>query len=62
MGVPQDSSPYGSQTLMGPGWPNVDEEALTAAAEQFEQLAMHLTGTVVPQLQGQHLTLANNWL
>ncbi|ORV18001.1 hypothetical protein [Mycobacterium celatum] len=61
MGVPPDSTPYGSQTVMGPGWPNVDEEQLTAAAEQYEQLAMHLTGTVVPQLQGQWTNMSNSW-
>ena len=61
MGVPPDSSPYGSQTLMGPGWPNVEEETLTAAAQEFEQLAAHLTGVVVPQLQGQHAGMANSW-
>jgi hypothetical protein len=61
MGVPADTSPYGAQTLMGPCWPNTDEDALAAAAESFEQLAMHLTGVVVPQLHGQWTTLANSW-
>ena len=27
MGIQPDSSPFGSQTVTGPGWPNVDEEA-----------------------------------
>lgn len=61
MGVPADTSPYGAQTLMGPCWPDTDEDALAAAAESFEQLAMHLTGVVVPQLTRQWTTLANNW-
>jgi hypothetical protein len=61
MGVPPDASTYGSQTLMGSGWPNVDEDALAAAAESFERLAMHLTGVVVPQLHGQWTTLSNDW-
>lgn len=61
MGIPRDSTPYGSQTLMGPGWPNVEEEVLAAAAEQFEQLAMHLTGVVIPQQQGQMTKLGAEW-
>ena len=28
MAIRPDSSPYGSQTVTGPGWPNVDEEML----------------------------------
>ncbi len=61
MGVPRDQSPYGSQTLMGPGWPDVDEEVLSAAAEAYEQLAAHLTGSVVPQLQGRVTKIAGDW-
>lgn len=61
MGVPRDQSPYGSQTLMGPGWPDVDEEVLSAAAEAYEQLAAHLSGVVVPQLQGQATRMEGNW-
>lgn len=61
MGVMPDSSPYGSQTVTGPGWPNVDEEALAAAAAQYEELALKLTGSVVPQQQGQLMKLADSW-
>ena len=39
MGMPPDSSPFGSQTVTGPGWPNVDEEALASAAAQYEAFA-----------------------
>jgi len=53
MAIEPDSSPYGSQTVTGPGWPNVDEEALAAAAATYEQLAAKITGTVVPQQQSQ---------
>lgn len=56
-----DSSPYGSQTVMGPGWPNVDEEALAAAAASYEALAAKLTGSVVPQQQGQLMQLSDTW-
>jgi hypothetical protein len=45
MGLQQDVSPYGSQTVMGPGWPNVDEDALAASAAQYEALAAKLTGS-----------------
>jgi hypothetical protein len=61
MGVPPDSSPFGSQTVMGPGWPNVDEEALASAAASYEALAAKLTGSVVPQQQGQLMQLADQW-
>ena len=61
MGVPPDTSPFGSQTVTGPGWPNVDEEALGAAAASYEALAAKLTGSVVPRQQGQLTTLSNNW-
>ena len=61
MGVPPDSSPFGSQTVTGPGWPNVDEEALAAAAASYEALAAKLTGSVVPQQQGQLMQLADQW-
>jgi hypothetical protein len=61
MGLNPDSSPFGSQTVTGPGWPNVDEEALAAAAAQYEELALKLTGSVVPQQQGQLMKLADTW-
>src|ERR1700712_1172730 len=61
MGVPPDSSPFGSQTVMGPGWPNVDEEALSSAAASYEALAAKLTGSVVPLQQGQLMRLADQW-
>ena len=56
-----DVSPYGSQTVTGPGWPNVDEEALAAAAATYEQLAAKITGTVVPQQQSQLMNLTDDW-
>jgi hypothetical protein len=56
-----DSSPYGSQTVTGPGWPNVDEEALAAAAASYEALAAKLTGSVVPTQQGQLMQLSDSW-
>ncbi len=45
---------------MGPGWPAVDEEALAAAAATYEALAAKLTGSVVPQQQGQLMQLADS--
>jgi hypothetical protein len=61
MGIQPDMSPFGSQTVTGPGWPNVDEDALGAAAAQYEALAAKITGTVVPQQQGQLMKLADAW-
>ena len=49
MGIMPDSSQYGSQTVVGPGWPNVEEETLAEAAAAYEALAAKITGTVVPQ-------------
>ena len=46
MGIMPDSSPYGSQTVTGPGWPNVEEEALAAAAASYEALAAKLNPEV----------------
>lgn len=61
MGIMPDSSPYGSQTVTGPGWPNVDEETLAAAAASYEALAAKLTGSVVPQQQSQLMSLSDSW-
>lgn len=61
MGIQPDMSPYGGQTVTGPGWPNVDENALAAAAAQYEALASKITGTVVPQQQGQLMKLTDTW-
>lgn len=61
MGIMPDVSPYGSQTVTGPGWPNVDEEVLASAAAAYEALAAKLTGTVVPQQQGQLMQLTDTW-
>ena len=61
MGIMPDSSPFGSQTVTGPGWPNVDEETLSAAAASYEALAANLSGSVVPAQQGQLMKLAEDW-
>jgi hypothetical protein len=61
MGIQPDVSPYGSQTVTGPGWPNVDEDALAAAAASYEALAAKITGSVVPQQQGQLMKLSDAW-
>src|ERR1700742_677914 len=61
MPIPPDSSPYGSQTVTGPGWPNVDEEMLAATAATYEALAAKITGSIVPQQQGQLMKLADVW-
>ncbi|MDQ2638338.1 MAG: hypothetical protein M3Y83_15835 [Actinomycetota bacterium] len=61
MGIMPDVSPYGSQTVTGPGWPNVDEEVLAAAAAAYEAFAAKVTGTVVPQQQGQLMQLSDTW-
>jgi hypothetical protein len=61
MAIPPDSSPYGSQTVTGPGWPNVDEEMLAATAATYEALAAKITGSIVPQQQGQLMKLADVW-
>ena len=39
MGIPRDVTPYGSQTVTGPAWPNVEEEQLASAAAQYEAFA-----------------------
>lgn len=62
MGIQPDMSPYGGQTVTGPGWPNVDENALAAAAAQYEALAAKISGTVVPQQQGQLMKMTGDWL
>jgi hypothetical protein len=61
MAIEPDPSPYGSQTVTGPGWPNVDEEALAAAAATYEALATKISGTVVPQQQNQLMKLSDTW-
>ena len=44
MGIQPDSSPFGSQTVTGPGWPNVNEEQLEEAAAHYTKLATKITG------------------
>lgn len=61
MGIQPDMSPFGGQTVTGPGWPNVDENALAAAAAQYEALAAKITGTVVPQQQSQLMQMMGDW-
>ena len=61
MGLPRDVSQYGSQTVMGPGWPNVEEEQLASAAAEYTQFATKLTGSVVPLQQSQLQALAAQW-
>jgi hypothetical protein len=61
MAIQPDPSPYGSQTVTGPGWPNVDEEMLAAAAATYEALAAKIAGSIVPQQQGQLMKLADVW-
>src|ERR1700752_105350 len=61
MAIPRDSSPYGSQTVTGPGWPNVDEEMLAETAAAYEQLAAKITGSIVPLQQSQLMKLAEAW-
>jgi hypothetical protein len=62
VGIERDASPYGSQTVMGPGWPNVEEEQLASAAAEYTQFATKLTGSVVPLQQSQLQALAAQWM
>ncbi|MCP9271308.1 hypothetical protein [Mycolicibacterium arenosum] len=61
MGIPRDVSPYGSQTVTGPAWPNVEEEQLAAAAAQYDALAAKLTGSVVPEQTSQLMSMTDSW-
>ncbi|MFV8049124.1 hypothetical protein [Mycobacterium sp. 48b] len=61
MGMPRDTSPYGSQTLQGPAWPNVDEDQLTAAAASYTKLATKISGSVVPEQTSQLSKLTGEW-
>ena len=61
MAIEPDTSPYGGQTVTGPGWPNVDEEMLAATAAKFEALAAKISGTIVPKQQGQLTQLTSEW-
>jgi hypothetical protein len=61
MGIMPDSSQYGSQTVTGPGWPNVEEETLAEAATSYEALAAKITGSIVPQQQSQMMAIGEKW-
>lgn len=61
MAIDPDPSTYGSQTVTGPGWPNVDEEMLASAAAKYEELAAKITGSIVPQQQSQLMKLSDVW-
>ena len=58
MGIQPDSSPFGSQTVTGPGWPNVNEEQLEEAAAHYTKLATKISGSVVPQQTSQLMNLS----
>lgn len=62
MGIQPDSSPFGSQTVTGPGWPNVNEEQLEEAAAHYTKLATKITGHVVPQQTSQLMNLTGQWM
>lgn len=59
--MPRDSSPYGSQTLQGPAWPNVDEDQLTAAAASYTKIATEISGSIVPEQTSQLAKLGEGW-
>ncbi|MED5814036.1 hypothetical protein VST63_16875 [Mycolicibacterium sp. 050232] len=61
MGMPRDSSPYGSQTLQGPAWPNVDEDQLTAAAASYTKTGTKISSSVVPEQTSQLSKLGEGW-
>lgn len=61
MGMPRDSSPYGSQTLQGPAWPNIDEDQLTAAAASYTKVATKISGSIVPEQTNQLSKLTGEW-
>ncbi|OBB88725.1 hypothetical protein [Mycolicibacterium peregrinum] len=61
MAVERDMSPFGSQTLQGPGWPNVDEDQLTASAASYQKIAANISGDVVPQQTNQLSKLQGTW-
>jgi len=61
MGIQPDMSMYGAQTVTGPGWPNVQEEQLEAAAAHYSALAAKISGTVVPQQNSQLMSLTGQW-
>src|SRR5690606_250206 len=61
MGIQPDTSPYGGQTVTGPGWPNVEEETLAAAAASYEALAAKITDGIVPQQHSQLMSLVDKW-
>ncbi|ABM12580.1 PPE family protein [Mycolicibacterium vanbaalenii PYR-1] len=52
---------YGGRTVVGPAWPNVDEQVLEQAATTFERFRDHVRTTVIPDLQAQMMALADAW-
>ena len=61
MGIMPDVSPYGSQTVTGPGWPNVDEDALASVAASYEALAHQVHRDGGAAQQGQLMKLSDVW-
>ena len=57
-----DVSPYGSQTVTGPGWPNVDEEMPGRCGGDVRGVGgQDERDRVVPQQQGQLMKLSDVW-
>ncbi len=52
---------YGSQTIVPPAWPSVDEELLASSAESFEEFGALVRDVIVPRLQAQMMALADAW-
>ena len=58
MGIQPDSSPFGSQTVTGPGWPNVNEEQLEEAAAPDTKLATKISVRFLQALENGRLDAA----
>ena len=52
---------FGSQTIVPPAWPDVDERLLAEAAQTFEKLRDYLRRTVIPGLQVQMMAISDAW-
>lgn len=52
---------FGSQTIVPPAWPDVDEQLLAETAQNFEEFRDYLRTVVIPGLQAQMMAISDDW-
>lgn len=57
MAIQPDGSVYGGQSVVGPGFVNLNEDVIGSAAKSFEDLAEHIRSEVIPATRKKNVPL-----